>query len=337
MALQFNVSLKSFNTFGLDVKAKYFTEVNSLAELKSTLANNGTEATLFIGGGSNLLFTKDYDGLVIVNKIKGIVIEKETDESVYLKAYSGENWHELVQYCVEKNWGGIENMSLIPGTVGASPMQNIGAYGVEIENVFEHLEALNLETLEIEKFNKEACEFGYRESIFKRKLKGRYFIYSVTFRLSKQHHLKLEYGDIKTILAEQAINLEVATIKDVSNAIISIRQSKLPDPKILGNSGSFFKNPTIPVSHFDQLKIQFPDIKGFAQNEGIKVPAGWLIEQCGWKGKQIGNTGSHAKQALVLVNYGGATGHEVYQLAMDIIESIKEKFGITLEPEVNII
>ncbi len=337
MTIQKNISLKPYNTFGLDANTSHFCQVNSLLELKQALIESENIPHLIIGGGSNLLLTKDYEGLVILNKIKGIQIEKETDDHVYVKAYSGENWHELVQYCVNKNWGGIENLSLIPGTVGAAPMQNIGAYGVETENVFDHLEALNLETLEIEKFDKGACEFGYRESIFKRKLKGQYFIYSVTFCLTKRHQLHLEYGDIKTVLNEHQIKLEEATILDVSNAVISIRQSKLPDPKVLGNSGSFFKNPTIAKNTFETLKSQFPDIKGFEQAHGIKVPAGWLIEQCGWKGKRVGETGSHAQQALVLVNYGNAKGNEVYQLALAIIQSVKEKFGIVLEPEVNII
>jgi len=337
MALQNNISLKPYNTFGLDVKATHFAEVHALTELKQALIESENEAHLFVGGGSNLLLTKDYEGLVILNKIKGILIEKETDEHVYIKAYSGENWHEFVMHCVDHNWGGIENLSLIPGTIGAAPMQNIGAYGMEIEQVFETLEAINLETLAIENFNKAECEFGYRESVFKRKKKGQYFIYSVTFRLSKKHKINVDYGDIKAILEQQNIAPELATIKDVSNAVIAIRQSKLPDPKVLGNSGSFFKNPTISNAQFEALKIQFPSIKGYPNNEGVKVPAGWLIEQCGWKGKRVGNTGSHAQQALVLVNYGNASGNEVYQLALDIINSVKTTYGITLEPEVNII
>lgn len=337
MTLLNNVSLKPYNTFGLDVKAKHFAEVNSLTEFKQALIESENEAHLFVGGGSNLLLTKDYDGLVILNKIKGIQLESETEDHVIIKAYSGENWHKFVMYCVDHNWGGIENLSLIPGTIGAAPMQNIGAYGMEIEQVFETLEAINLETLAIENFNKVECEFGYRESVFKRKKKGQYFIYSVTFRLTKKHKINIDYGDIKVILEQQNIAPELASIKDVSNAVIAIRQSKLPDPKVLGNCGSFFKNPTISIDQFEGLKIKFPSIKGYANNDGIKVPAGWLIEQCGWKGKRVGNTGSHAQQALVLVNYGGASGHEVYQLALDIIKSVKDTFGITLEPEVNII
>lgn len=335
--IQHNVSLKPYNTFGIDVSAARFCKVHSLAELKQVLLESDNDDVLMIGGGSNLLLTRDYPGLVILNNIKGLVVEYEDDEHVYIKAYSGEVWHDFVMHCVEKQWGGIENLSLIPGTVGAAPMQNIGAYGTEIINVFHSLEALNLDTLETELFDKEACRFGYRESVFKRELKGKYFIYSVTFRLSKKPVLNLEYGDIRNTLAEQGITPETAGIRDVSNAVIHIRQSKLPDPKVLGNSGSFFKNPTIPESHFNTLQQQFPEIKGYPGPHGVKVAAGWLIEQCGWKGKRVGETGSHARQSLVLVNYGHATGNEVYRLAMEIIESVKVKFGIALEPEVNII
>ncbi len=292
---------------------------------------------MFLGGGSNVLLCNDYAGLVIRNAIKGKQIVHEDDDHVLLKVYSGESWHETVMYCVERNWGGIENLSLIPGTVGAAPMQNIGAYGVELENVFDHLEAFNLHTFELETFNKSQCAFGYRESVFKRQLKGQYFIYSVTFKLNKKPIIHADYGDIQAILNEKGLRAETAGIKDVSDAVIHIRQSKLPDPKVLGNSGSFFKNPQITIKHFEALKLQFPDIKGYPQNDGMKVPAGWLIEQCAWKGKRVGNTGSHAKQALVLVNYGGATGSEIYQLAQDIIQSVADKFSIHLEPEVNIV
>lgn len=292
---------------------------------------------MFLGGGSNVLLCNDYAGLVIRNAIKGKQIVHEDDDHVFLKVYSGESWHETVMYCVERNWGGIENLSLIPGTVGAAPMQNIGAYGVELENVFDHLEAFNLHTFELETFNKSQCAFGYRESVFKRQLKGQYFIYSVTFKLNKKPIIHADYGDIQAILNEKGLSAETAGIKDVSDAVIHIRQSKLPDPKVLGNSGSFFKNPQITIEHFEALKQKFPDIKGYPQNDGMKVPAGWLIEQCEWKGKRVGNTGSHAKQALVLVNYGGATGSEIYQLAQDIIQSVADKFSIHLEPEVNIV
>lgn len=321
----------------MDVKASAFCEVTSLQQLKDTITYADHEKFMFLGGGSNVLFCKDYDGLVIKNGIKGMHIVSEDDEQVHLKVYSGEVWHNLVLHCVEQNWGGIENLSLIPGTVGAAPMQNIGAYGIELEKVFVELEALNLETLELQNFNKEQCAFGYRESVFKRQLKDRYFIYSVTLKLDKHPKVNVEYGDIRQVLMDKGIVPENAGIKDVSDAVISIRSSKLPDPKELGNSGSFFKNPVITKVHFDGLKNDFPDIKGFPQEQGVKVPAAWLIENCGWKGKRVGNTGSHARQALVLVNYGNATGAEVHQLALDIIDSVYSKFNIKLEPEVNLI
>ncbi len=311
--------------------------MNSLAELKEVIAESPEEQFMFLGGGSNVLFCKDYEGLVIKNAIKGIHIINEDDTSVTLKVYSGEVWHDLVMHCVERNWGGIENLSLIPGTVGAAPMQNIGAYGVELEKVFVELEAFNLHTFELHTFNKTSCAFGYRESVFKRQLKGLYFIYSVTIRLDKQPKISVEYGDIQQVIIDKGIALPDATIKDVSDAVIQIRSSKLPDPKVLGNSGSFFKNPVISREQFEQLQLQYPDIKGFPNEAGVKVPAAWLIEQCGWKGKRVGETGAHARQALVLVNYGNATGNEVYQMALTIIQSVKDTFGIQLEPEVNII
>lgn len=337
MNFQNHISLKPYNTFGLDVMANQFCQVNSLSEFRQAITESSTDKHLIIGGGSNLLLTQNYDGLVILNKILGKQIVEETAEAVKIKAYSGENWHAFVMYCLENNWGGIENLSLIPGTVGAAPMQNIGAYGVEILNVFDSLEAVNLETLEIKTFTNSDCKFGYRESVFKRALKGQYFIYSVTFKLTKQHTLHIDYGDIQATLQAHNVDPEKATIQQVSKAVIEIRQSKLPNPAELGNSGSFFKNPTIEQAHFEQLQKVFPDIKGYMQPNGVKVPAGWLIEQCGWKGKRVGDTGSHSKQALVLVNYGNATGHEVYELALNIIKSVKEKYDINLEPEVNII
>ncbi len=330
----FNHSIQTYNTFGIQVKAKEFVAISSLKELKEALLFNEKEQTLFLGGGSNMLFTKDFEGLIIKNEIKGRIIQKEDDENVLIKFYSGENWHESVMYCVENGYSGIENLSLIPGTMGAAPMQNIGAYGVELESVFVELEALNLKTLELETFTHQQCEFGYRESVFKRKLKNQYFIFSVTLKLSKQFVPKISYGDIQSVLSEKGVINP--NIKDVSDAVISIRQSKLPDPKELGNSGSFFKNPTISQEVYNQLKFDYPEMKGFPNEHGVKIPAAWLIENAGWKGKRIGNTGSHAKQALVLVNYGGASGLEVKSLAYQIIDSIKSKFNITLEPEVNI-
>lgn len=337
MEFKTNISLKPYNTFGLDVKAKAYCEVSSLKDIKQTLLETEHENILFLGSGSNVLLSKDFEGLVIRNTIKGKEILEETEDSVVLKVYSGENWHELVMYCVERGWGGIENLSLIPGTVGAAPMQNIGAYGVELEQVFQSLEALNLDTLTLENFNKVQCAFGYRESVFKRQLKGQYFIFSVTFKLSKKPVCNTGYGDIITILEEKGIEPSDANIKDVSDAVIQIRKSKLPDPAELGNSGSFFKNPVINETLFTELQSKYPDIKGYKQEQGIKIPAAWLIEKAEWKGKRIGNTGSHAKQALVLVNYGGAKGEEIWALAQEIIADIKSKFGVQLEAEVNII
>ena len=332
-----NVSLKPFNTFGLDAKAKVFTEVNSLEQLKQVLVETDQDNMLFLGGGSNVLFCSDYDGLVIHNAIRGIQVLSETETSVVLKVYSGELWHNLVMYCVEKGWGGIENMSLIPGTVGAAPMQNIGAYGVELEQVFESLEAIHLTSLELQTFTHDQCQFGYRESVFKRHLKGQYFIFSVTIRLSKTPTIHADYGDIISVLEAQNIPVHSANIKDVSNAVITIRQSKLPDPAVLGNSGSFFKNPTVSEAQFNELKLKHPDIKGFVNEQGVKIPAAWLIEQAGFKGKRFGNTGSHSQQALVIVNYGNATGNEIWNHAKRVIDAVSNQFGIQLEPEVNII
>lgn len=331
-----NHSLLPYNTFGLNVRAKKFAKVTTLKALKEALlyATENNLEPFFLGGGSNVLLCNDLEHLVILNEIKGYKTIKTDAKNIQLKIYSGTNWHETVLYTLENNWGGIENMSLIPGSVGAAPMQNIGAYGIELKDVFVSLEALNLETLELETFNNTECQFGYRESVFKRALKGKYFIYSVTLRLSTEKHiLKTSYGAIQ----DELNGIDHPTIQDVSKAVIAIRQSKLPNPKDLGNSGSFFKNPVITTEQFKQLKEEFKNIKGYEVLNGVKVPAGWLIENQGWKGKRVGNTGSHAKQALVLVNYGDAQGKEVKKLAFDIIADIKDTYGIQLEPEVNII
>ncbi|WP_370899977.1 UDP-N-acetylmuramate dehydrogenase [Chryseobacterium gossypii] len=331
-----NFSLKPYNTFGVEAKAKYFTEVHSIEELKLALSGNN-DPVLFLGGGSNVLFTKDYDGLVIKLNLKGIIEESRGDNEVWVTASAGENWHNFVLSCLRKNYGGLENLSLIPGNVGTSPIQNIGAYGTEIKDVFVSCKALNLETLETEDFDRERCRFGYRDSIFKQEGKGKYVIVQVTFRLTKKHHIiKTEYGAIRSELEKSGIRHP--SIQDVSRAVISIRQSKLPDPKDIGNAGSFFKNPTIPSAQFERLKLEFPDIQGYAGEEMVKVPAGWLIEQCGWKGKQIGNVATHRLQSLVIINVtGSATGKEIFDFSSAIISSVKEKFGIELEREVNII
>lgn len=335
-----NASLKSLHTFGIEVKADGLVEVNSEEEFVRAWQNQAWQSSpkLIIGGGSNVLFTDDYKGLIILNRLMGKSIVNETEDTVCIKIQSGENWHELVIWAVEKGWGGIENLSLIPGTVGAVPMQNIGAYGVELKEVFESLEAVNLETGKIETFHKEACEFGYRESVFKRALKNKYFISSVTLCLSKKPQVNIQYGDIRKTLESEGITPEKATIKDVSKAVIKIRQQKLPDPKELGNAGSFFKNPIISNSLFDKLKEQYPELPGYPSGANLtKVPAAWLIEQSGWKGKRAGACGSHEKQALVIVNYGGAKGSEIVAFAAQIQASVSDKFNIQLEPEVNFI
>ncbi|SEG32688.1 UDP-N-acetylmuramate dehydrogenase [Halpernia humi] len=334
-------SLKNYNTFGVDVLAKYFAEVFSVEELIEILKNHqpttDNRQPLILGGGSNILFTKDFDGLVIQLNLKGISEEIINENEVLVTAKAGENWHELVQYCLAKNYGGLENLSLIPGNVGTSPMQNIGAYGVEIKDSFVSCKVLNLKTLEVETFAKEKCDFGYRDSIFKKEGKGKYVILEVTFKLTTKNHLiKTEYGAIKVELEQMGI--ENPTIQDVSKAVIAIRESKLPNPKIIGNAGSFFKNPTISKDNYLELKEKFETIPGFPNENGIKVPAGWLIEQCGWKGKQIGNVASHKDQSLVIINATGkATGKEIFNFSQMIIDSVLEKFGILLEREVNII
>ncbi|AWV99562.1 UDP-N-acetylmuramate dehydrogenase [Arcticibacterium luteifluviistationis] len=333
-----NTSLKAYNTFGIEASAKLFVEINSTNELLYLLGSDEFKEneTLILGGGSNVLLTQNFDGLVLKNNIKGIELIEETEDEVLIRVGSGEVWHAFVLYCVDKNYGGIENLSLIPGTVGAAPMQNIGAYGVEIKDVFMDLEAIDRKTKEIKKFDKNACAFGYRESVFKNIYKNQYFITHVTFRLQKNPKLHLEYGAIKDTLKE----LEVTdpSINDVSKAVIKIRQSKLPDPAEIGNSGSFFKNPIISKNDFDSLKAEYPQIPSYPIDKTtVKVPAGWLIEQAGWKGKTIGEIGVHKNQALVLVNYGNGKGADIQALSKDIQASILEKYGINLHAEVNII
>jgi len=332
-----NISLKSYNTFGIDVNANKLITIEEVSDLRKFLEEDShrVKNRLILGGGSNVLFTKNFDGLVLLNRIKGIEIIKEDEEFVFVKVGAGEEWHELVVWAVDKSYGGIENLSLIPGSVGAGPMQNIGAYGVELKDSFYELEAMHLQTLELKKFNTEECQFGYRESIFKQQYKDQFFITSVTFKLKKHPQLNITYGAIQSEL--KAMGIEQPNVKDVSNAVIRIRQSKLPDPKILGNAGSFFKNPEITISQFEKIKAEHPAIVAYPTTPGkIKLAAGWMIEQCGWKGKVIGHTGSHKDQALVLVNYGNATGDEVYQLALDIKKSVFEKFGVEINPEVNV-
>ncbi|MDR6459232.1 UDP-N-acetylmuramate dehydrogenase [Chryseobacterium vietnamense] len=337
--MQENFSLQPYNTFGVEAKAKYFTEVNTIDELKEALifAKTQTLQLLFLGGGSNILLTRDFDGLAIRLNLRGISEENINENEVWVTAKAGENWHEFVIYCLQKNYGGLENLSLIPGNVGTSPMQNIGAYGTEIKDIFISCEVLDLENLELRTFNLEQCRFGYRDSIFKQEGKGRYVILEVTFKLTqKKHSIKTEYGAIKSEL--ENLGIDNPTIQDISKAVINIRQSKLPDPKEIGNAGSFFKNPTIPLGQFEVLQQKFENIQGYPNGDWVKVPAGWLIEQCGWKGKQIGNVASHKLQSLVIINAtGNATGKEIFDFSTEIINSVKEKFGIELEREVNII
>ncbi len=339
MKIQENISLQAFNTFGIDVTARYFAAFESIDDLHFIFNDEGLQnlPKMVLGGGSNILLVRDVEGLILKNNCRGIEVIQSETERVLVTAQGGEPWHQFVLWCLKNDFGGVENLSLIPGTVGAAPIQNIGAYGVELQDVFYELTAFNTATHTIERFNKTICQFGYRESIFKKQEKGNYIILSVTFELTKKaHRINTDYGAIQDIL--KAKGIQQPTIQEVSEAIIEIRSSKLPDPAKIGNSGSFFKNPEIEASVFDTLKLNFPNILGYHLPQGkVKVPAGWLIEQCGWKGKRIGNTGTYAEQALVLVNYGGATGAEVWALALEIQASVKAKFGIEITPEVNII
>ena len=330
-----NFNLKPYNTFGIEAFAKEFVSVTTLEELKNTLQQ--TSDFFILGGGSNLLLTHNIEKLVIHNQLKGIEIVQQNDDFVWVKAQAGENWHEFVLYCIENNFGGIENLSLIPGNVGTTPVQNIGAYGVEIKDALFSCEALNIKTLEIEVFSNSACEFEYRESVFKNKFKNQYIITSVTFQLTKiNHQIKTNYGAISDELAQKGI--QNPSIKDVSDTVIAIRSSKLPNPKELGNSGSFFKNPIISIEKYKYLVEKFPEMPHYQVNEHeVKVPAGWLIEQAGFKGKRFGDAGVHAKQALVLVNYGTATGQEILELSKNIQKTVFETYEIEIEAEVNIL
>ncbi len=338
MSLHYNTSLQPYNSFGLKVHARalgLFDSGEGLLELLA-IAKREQWPPLLLGGGSNVLFLGDYPGLVMLNRIDGIELLEEDEHEVLLRAGAGVRWHSLVEYSVERNLGGLENLSLIPGLCGAAPMQNIGAYGMELCEVFEELEAIHLDSGALESFDREACRFGYRESVFKQELAGQLAILSITLRLQKKAELRLDYGAIREELQKRKISQP--GIRDVSEAVMAIRRSKLPDPAQLGNAGSFFKNPTIKAESFEGLKEQYPAMPSYPLPSGeVKVPAGWLIEQCGWKGRRIGNTGAHKDQALVLVNYGGASGAEIGQLARDIQSSVMDRFGIALQPEVNII
>ena len=337
MQIQSNFSLKSFNTFGIEAKAKNFVAVHSLDELKTVLVEHAAEPKFILGGGSNMLLTQDIEALVIHIDLKGKRILKEDDDFVWVESMAGENWHEFVLWTIDQNFGGLENMSLIPGNVGTTPVQNIGAYGTEIKDTFVSCDAMKIDDQTMRTFSKEDCRFGYRESIFKQEAKDQYIITSVVFKLTKRNHnINTSYGDITKELALQ--NVTVPTLKDVSNAVIAIRQSKLPDPKVLGNSGSFFKNPVISRSHFEKVQVQFPEIKFFEVSPTeVKVPAGWLIEQAGYKGFRKGDAGVHKNQALVLVNYGSATGQDILALSREVQQAVFDKYSIAIEAEVNVI
>ena len=338
MQIQENVSLKLYNTFGIDVTARYFATFENVTELEEILNSKlqTSNSKLILGGGSNILFTKDYSGIVLKNDIKGIEIVQEDDEFIYIKVGAGENWHQFVLHCVQNNYAGVENLSLIPGNVGASPMQNIGAYGVEIKDVFYELEAVHRQDKTIQKFGLEDCSFGYRESVFKNKYKDQFIITSVTYRLNKKPSFNTSYGAINQEL--EIMGVKNLSMQAISQAIINIRTSKLPDPKDLGNAGSFFKNPVISNEQFNALKQAFPNVIAFPSGaQHTKLAAGWLIEQCGWKGYRKGDAGCFPKQALVLVNYGNATGKEIFDLSEEIIHSVKKKFSLVLEREVNIV
>lgn len=337
MEIQPNFSLKNYNTFGIEAKAKRFISVHNTIELKIILEQNKSEKKFILGGGSNMLLTQDIDALVIHIDLKGKKIIKEDEDFVWVESQAGENWHEFVLWTINQNFGGLENMSLIPGNVGTTPVQNIGAYGTEIKDTFDSCQAINIENQEMRTFSQAECQFGYRESIFKNEVKDQYIITAVVFKLTKRNHkINVSYGDIKTELAKN--NIINPTLIQVSNAVIAIRQSKLPDPKELGNSGSFFKNPILLKSDFEKIQLNFPEMKYYEISETeVKVPAGWLIEQAGFKGKRFGDAGIHKNQALVLVNYGNATGQEILNVSKTIQETIMNVFGIKIEAEVNIV
>lgn len=336
MHIQENISLKSYNTFGMDVSARYYTELDSLASLHEIAENNSLPTEkLVLGGGSNILFTKPVDALLIKNCLKGITLVDENDEYVWLKVMAGEVWHGLVLYAIANGWGGLENLSLIPGCVGAAPMQNIGAYGVEVKDTIDEVTAWHWEEKTFISLKNKDCRFGYRDSIFKQELKSKTLITSVTFRLGKCAKLNTGYGAIQQQL--EAMGVTEPSIKSISDAVIAIRSSKLPDPKVIGNAGSFFKNPAIPFARFSHLKEHYTTLPSYPVNATeVKIPAGWLIEQCGWKGYRNGDAGVHVRQALVLVNYGAATGNEIWNLSGEIVASVKAKFDIELEREVQV-
>jgi UDP-N-acetylmuramate dehydrogenase len=334
MTIQENISLLNYNTFRINVSAAKFASFKTADELGELLSHENN--LMILGGGSNILFTKNFDGLVLKNDVPGIETVHEDADHVYVKVGAGENWHKFVMHCIDSNFAGVENLSLIPGNVGASPMQNIGAYGVELKEVFYDLEAMHLKDRTVHTFSLNDCAFGYRDSIFKTRYKNQFAILSVTFRLNKTPKFNTSYGAIEQELGRMGV--KDLSIRAIAQAVINIRSSKLPDPAVIGNAGSFFKNPTVPLSFFEALKKDHPSIVGYkVGDDEVKLAAGWLIEQCGWKGLRKGDAGCHSKQALVLVNYGNATGAEIFDLSEEILKSVQQKFNVTLEREVNII
>lgn len=337
MNIQSNISLKKYNTFGIDVKSKHFLELNTLEEALEFFHHHydPSQKLLILGEGSNILFTQNFDGLLLKNNLKGIKKLSEDEDHVYIEAMAGENWHEFVQYTIRNNWAGLENLSLIPGNVGASPMQNIGAYGVEVKSLIEKVRAIEIKTANVVEFSAEECQFEYRSSIFKTTHKNKYFVASVVYRLNKKPIFHTSYGAIADELEKLPGEL---SIQKISQAVINIRRSKLPDPKVIGNAGSFFKNPIVEREKHQHLLEKYPEIPVYPISEThLKFAAGWLIEQCGWKGKDLGGYGVHKKQSLVLVNYGSAKGEDIYNLSEEIIQSVKARFGIVLEREVNLV
>jgi UDP-N-acetylmuramate dehydrogenase len=337
MDIKNNISLKEYNTFGVDIKAKFLTFLEKEVEIKEVFDSQEFKNNphIFLGGGSNVLFVNDFDGIVVVNKLKGVEILREDEENVWLKIASGEDWHDVVLFTVEKKYWGIENLSLIPGTVGAAPIQNIGAYGVEIKDIIDDVFAFNIETSEKKIFSKDECKFGYRESVFKNELKDKYFISAIVLKLSKLPKVNLTYKILNEYLEKN--NIEKNNIKNISDAVIEIRKSKLPDPKVIGSAGSFFKNVFVKKDILKKLLDKFPELPYFEEGDVYKIPTGWLIESCEWKGRVVGNVGVYEHQALVVVNHGGATGVEIKNLVDKIIDSVEQKFNLTLIPEVNII
>ena len=336
MKIEINPSLKEFNTFGIHARADKMIIFNTDEEVRDFVLSGALERDpwLILGGGSNILFTRDVEGLVLKLDTQGIDILEQDDDYIYVKASAGLEWDVFVQACVDRGWGGLENLSLIPGMVGAGPIQNIGAYGVELKEHFDQLEAINLNNGDLRTFVKEDCMFGYRDSIFKGGLKGSYLILTVTFKLSKEPNYKLSYGDLRKEVYRLG---EGETLQSVRQAVINIRKKKLPDPAETGNAGSFFKNPVINRDQFQMLIAKFPELPHYDTSGSMhKIAAGWLIEHCGWKGRRSGNAGVHGQQALVLVNHGGATGNEILELSKDIQASVEEKFGIRIEREINV-